>query len=47
MSKQRHVEQNIRSVDFKLDPELLREIWAVVEPVKDRTWPSGRPENWD
>ena len=47
MSKQRHVEQNIRSVDFKLDPELLREIWAIVEPVKDRTWASGRPENWD
>jgi L-galactose dehydrogenase len=39
------LEQNLRALTSKTDPELLEMIEAVVKPVLNRTWPSGRPEN--
>jgi L-galactose dehydrogenase len=45
MSKLRHVEQNIKVVDFKNDPELLDRIEKLVAPVKNKMWFEGRPEN--
>ncbi len=47
MSKQRHVEQNIRSLEYEPDPGLLAKVAAIVAPAKDRIWPSGLPQNQD
>jgi L-galactose dehydrogenase len=45
MSKLRHVEQNIKVLDFKNDPGLLDKIEKLVAPVKNKMWFEGRPEN--
>jgi L-galactose dehydrogenase len=45
MSKLRHVEQNIKVLDFKNDPELLARIDKLVAPVKNKMWFEGKPEN--
>lgn len=47
MSKQRHVDANIKSLNFRNTPELLAGIEAIVAPVKNRMWMQGRPENND
>jgi len=47
MSKVRHLEANVKAVDFEIDPGLMRKIETLVEPVKNRIWPSGKPENQD
>lgn len=47
MSKQRHVEQNLRAMEFEIPPELLRKIQTLTEPVKNKVWVTGRPENCD
>lgn len=47
MSKQRHVEQNLRTLEMTSDPKLLEEIAALVTPVKNKIWATGRPENHD
>ena len=45
MSKLRHVEQNVKVLDFKNNPELLAKIEEMVAPVKNKMWFEGRPEN--
>jgi L-galactose dehydrogenase len=45
MSKLRHVEQNIKVLDFKNDPELLARIEKLVAPAKNKMWFEGKPEN--
>jgi L-galactose dehydrogenase len=45
MSKLRHVEQNVKVLDFKSDPELLAKIEKLVAPVKNKMWFEGQPEN--
>jgi L-galactose dehydrogenase len=47
MSSPTEVVQNLRAVDFRIPPDLMEHIEAVVALVRDRTWPSGRPENSD
>lgn len=47
MSKQRHVERNLRALDGEIDPGLMKRIQTIIEPVKNRIWPTGRPENRD
>ena len=47
MSKQRHVEQNIKALEFVNDAELLSRIEEIIEPVKNVMWHSGRSENTD
>jgi L-galactose dehydrogenase len=47
MSGAEQVRQNLRALDAEPDPELLAQIEAVVAPVRDVTWPSGRKENSD
>jgi L-galactose dehydrogenase len=37
------LEANLRSIREPADPQLLADVLKVLEPVKDRTWPSG---NW-
>ena len=47
MSKQRHVEQNLRVLGTQSDTGLLAEIEELVAPVKNRIWGTGRAENQD
>jgi L-galactose dehydrogenase len=39
--------RNVRWATEPVDGELLAGIEAIVEPVRDTAWPSGRPENND
>ncbi len=39
------LEQNLRALDSRTDPDLLERIEAIARPVLNMTWPSGRPEN--
>ncbi len=41
------VEANIQALELDLDPKLMEEIERIVAPVKNKLWPSGRPENQD
>ena len=40
-----NVEQNIRTIEEPIDLTLLAEVRAILAPVHNLTWPSGRPEN--
>jgi len=40
-----NVLENIRTIAEPLDRELLAEVIAILAPVHNLTWPSGRPEN--
>lgn len=40
-----NVEQNLRTIEEPLDRQLLAEVQAILAPVHNMTWPSGRPEN--
>lgn len=40
-----NVERNIRTIEEPLDQDLLAEVQAILAPVRDLSWPSGRPEN--
>ena len=35
---------NIRESEEPLDEELLQGVMKILEPIHNRTWPSGRPE---
>jgi L-galactose dehydrogenase len=39
------IERNVRTLDRAPDPELLARVRHVLHPVRDLSWPSGRPEN--
>jgi L-galactose dehydrogenase len=41
----RNIEKDIKWLESSLDQELLAEVLAILEPVHNRSWPSGRPEN--
>lgn len=45
MSKQRHVEMNLKSIDFELPEGLLGKIQETVKQVKNKMWFEGKPEN--
>ena len=45
MSKMRHVESNLRALDFTIPAGLLDKIKTLVAPVKNMMWFEGRPEN--
>lgn len=45
MSKVAHVERNAAAVEAARNQALLKEIELLVAPVRNRAWPSGRPEN--
>jgi L-galactose dehydrogenase len=45
MSKLRHVVQNVKTIDFVIDPELMAKINELVAPVKNKMWFEGNPEN--
>jgi len=45
MPDERQVRANVRAALGAPDPDLLAEVDRVLAPVRNRTWPSGRPEN--
>lgn len=45
MSTRKHVEDNLRALQFPHDPALLAEVEQIVRPVYNYVWPSGRIEN--
>lgn len=45
MSEQRHLEQNMRVLDFTIPDGLLQQIEELVSPVKNWMWFEGKPEN--
>jgi L-galactose dehydrogenase len=47
MSKVRHVEANLKDVGIVPDAELLADVKALIAPVANVYWKSGRPENDD
>ena len=46
MSTLKEVRDNLRALEIVYS-ELMADIDAIVEPVKDMLWHSGRPENDD
>lgn len=47
MSTEEEVRQNLRALEKPADTELLRQIKAILAPVANLEWPSGRAENHD
>jgi L-galactose dehydrogenase len=47
MSSPRSVKRNVQAVGRKPDPDLLAAVQEIIEPVANRSWPSGRPEYQD
>lgn len=45
MSTPEHVKRNLEPLQFENDPSLLKELKAIIAPIHNRVWPSGRPEN--
>jgi L-galactose dehydrogenase len=45
ISNRHQLEQNLRALTLQADSGLMKMIGTLVAPVKNRTWPSGRPEN--
>lgn len=45
MGSDMEVRQNAACIDVSPDAELLAEVLALLAPVQNSTWPSGRPEN--
>ncbi len=40
-----NIEKNVRWLEEPLDEELLREVLRILDPIRNKTWPSGLPEN--
>jgi len=40
------IEQNVRWIEEPLDRELLEEVLKILEPVRNRAWQQGIPENY-
>jgi L-galactose dehydrogenase len=47
MLTREEVEINLQALRYQLPADVLAEVDRVIQPVKDVTWPSGRPENSD
>ena len=47
MSKTDHVRSNIETLKAAADPEIVREVRAMLDPVRNHVWISGRQENQD
>ena len=42
MKQRSEVDRNLRALATPVDEALLADVKKVLEPVKDRTWPSGK-----
>lgn len=38
---------NVRWIDEPIDQDLLREVQAILAPIHNKSWPTGKPENDD
>ncbi len=47
MADTHQVEASLKLLQTSTDPELLRQVKAILAPVFNYVWPSGRPENQD
>jgi len=47
MSTTEEVRRNLRAFGTAADPELVREVKAILAPAANVVWPSGKPENND
>jgi L-galactose dehydrogenase len=47
MANTRQVEASLKLLRTSTDPELLRQVEAILAPVFNYVWPSGRAENHD
>jgi L-galactose dehydrogenase len=47
ISNTAQLNENLRALSTKPDPALLKEIDDLIAPVRDRSWSSGRPENYE
>jgi L-galactose dehydrogenase len=47
MSSTAHVKKDLSAFNLRIDRELMEAIQETITPVKNRIWPSGRPENQD
>ena len=47
MANTRQVEASLKLLRTSTDPELLRQVKAILAPVFNYVWPSGRAENQD
>ncbi len=45
MRSRQEVEQNAAWIEAPIDAELMSEVLAILAPVHNQTWPSGRDEN--
>ncbi len=41
----KNIANNVRWLDEPMDQELLSQVMQILLPVRNQTWPSGRPEN--
>lgn len=46
-SKSENIEKNVCWFDEPVDEQLLAEVEAILFPIKNQTWPSGRAQNND
>jgi L-galactose dehydrogenase len=42
-----YITANVRALEKSLDQALLAEVQAILEPIRNQTWRTGRPENND
>ena len=47
MSTRRHVTENLQALHSRVSPDLVKQVNALLAPVSNYVWPSGRPENHD
>ena len=40
-----NIEKNVRWIEEPINQSLLDEVLAILEPIHNKTWPGGRPEN--
>ena len=40
-----NIEKNVRWIEEPIDQTLLDEVLKILEPIHNKTWPGGRPEN--
>ena len=45
IANRQQLAQNLACVGISPDPELLRDVLAILEPIHNQTWLNGRPEN--
>lgn len=47
IASETHLRQNVKHIETPIDAQAMREVTAILAPVNNKTWPSGRPENND